>query len=474
MQPAPIDNSPTQHQQYRTDMGGRAYGRDPPIGPGFRLPDAARQSRMANIARARRLSRPLLDRSSPQSRMPALHDVSRRCAAVLSLLALSACADGGNEDRPQSDVKIAANHHLFGFRSLAGFGTFPVKPEAVTSDRGTLSLTDQSTYTITRSSGTTSPDTYALGEDGALAIYVTGGGREPSVLFRGGYGLTDAGRSDFFFTDRVATQSSPSLGIYYGTRLIPGKAELAGAWHVVSLHTIFAESSALLSPNNVARAAHGGLTIATGDPGTSRTISGTGQESSNATLVFGGTIQNLLGTGSAGDGTCNLSLSYTAGTSATDTRACLAAAGRDLVLALDADETDEESGIVVMLRKFDAPATPAESSRIAGTFIVGGHTLFVNPTNSGSDAFSGTVTLSLQGGFRLDAVGSRGVDFTYTGSWTASQDGSIVITIPATNETWFAAVSRDYATLMLVDDQIENRGNNAPELNLMLGVRQKT
>ena len=47
--------------------------------------------------------------------------------------------------------------------------------------------------------------------------------------------------------------------------------------------------------------------------------------------------------------------------------------------------------------------------------------------NSGSDAFVGVVTLSDTNGFRLDAVGSQGIDFTYTGTYVLNNDGGMTI-----------------------------------------------
>lgn len=397
--------------------------------------------------------------------------IRHRLSLPLLLLA-AACADGGSEDRPQSEVKIAASHHIFGIRSLPGFGTFPIQNTVVFTDRGTLNCFDDSTYTITRASGTSSADRYAIDHLGALSLYVTGSGREPSVVFLGGYSLAGGVSAipDLCFTDRVSTPNSSSIGLYVGTKVVPGQVELAGAWHVVSLHTVFNE--AILSPENVARAARGAVSIASGDPGTLRTISGTGTQGTSS-ITFGGAIQNLL-TNSTGDGTCNLTLSYQLTGQSADSRVCYSAASSDLILGLDADETDGEAGLVVMLRKFDAPATPVDPSRIAGRFLVGGHTVFVNPSNPGSDAFVGVVTLSSQGGFRLDAAGNQGIDFAYVGSFTANQDGGLTVTINGTNETWFAAIDRDYQTLVFVDDFREVRSNNLPELNLGFGVREKT
>lgn len=398
-----------------------------------------------------------------------------RLAALPCLLVAAACADGGKTAAPQSAVKINETHHLFGFRSLAGFGSFPVRPEVVFTDRGSLNFFTNSTYSVTRSGSTSTADSYAIESNGVLSLYVTGSGREPSVVFKGGYlipGIT-AASPDLFFTDRVSTPNSPSIGLYLGTKSIPGQAELAGTWHIVSLHTIFNE--AILSPDNVARAAYGSVTVAAGTAGSLRTLSGTGTQGStpsgSSTVAFTGSIQNLLGTNNQGDGSCNLTLTY-----GSDSRVCYAAAGNDMVLGLDADETDGEAGLIVMLRKFDDPtATPpvpvVDPARIPGTFLVGGLTMFVNPSNPGSDAFVGTVTLTSGGAFRLDGVGNQGIDFSYQGSFTVANDGHLTVTINGSNETWFAAIDRDYQTLVVLDDFRETTRNN-PELNLAFGVRR--
>jgi hypothetical protein len=401
---------------------------------------------------------------------------THRTPHVLALACLSiaaACADGGKQNRPQSEVKITASHHLFGFRSNGGFGTFPVPATVVATDRGQLNLFDDSTYTITRSSGTTGADRYALEADGALSVFVTGSGNEPSVLFRGGYSLAGVNpvAADYQFTDRVSTPGSPKIGMFYGTRVVTGQVELEGGWHLLSLHTIF--GATILSTENVGRGVHGGVSIAAGAAGTQRTISGAGTQGTGtqgtSAVTFGGSIQNLLDGSNTGNGTCNLTVDYNG-----DSRVMLAAATDNAVFALDADDTDFEAGIGFLVRKFDAPATPVDSVRVPGSFLVGGHTLFVNPGNPGSDSFTGVVTLTAQGGFRLDGVGNTGADFAYSGSYVLAADGHLTVTISGTNETWFAAIDRSYQTLFFVDDFIELRSNNTPELNIGVGVRRKT
>ena len=47
------------------------------------------------------------------------------------------------------------------------------------------------------------------------------------------------------------------------------------------------------------------------------------------------------------------------------------------------------------------------------------------------------------------------------------------IAIAGTNETWFAAIDKNYNTLVILDDFEEIRPNNSPELNLVFGVRRQ-
>jgi hypothetical protein len=242
------------------------------------------------------------------------------------------------------------------------------------------------------------------------------------------------------------------------------------------MHAIFAAQlppPAAQTAYNLGRTAQGSLAIAAGQPGETRAITGTGNESGfdsrQLSITFGGTITNLLQNGT-GDGSCNLELTYNA-----DQRVMDAFAGPDYVLAVDRDESDAEAGIAFLVQKFDAPATPADPTRVGGTFFCGGHTLFVNPGNSGADTFVGTVTLATPvgstGAFRIDAQSHLGQPFSYTGNYTLAADGGITMAVDGTNETWFAAIDRSYSVFFFVDDVVETRSNGSPELNLGIAIR---
>lgn len=406
-----------------------------------------------------------------------------RLAFLFLSLALASCADGGDPEVPASEVIVAANHHLFWFRGLPGFGNAASRAEAVNSGSAILEMRDDSQYTLSFPNNTTSSaQRYALGETAALNVYQSGGSRDPTIVFQGGYQILPQGagnRPELFFTDRVSYGNSPSVGLYVGAKVQPGQDELEGAWRLFSLHVML-QPAALQTPRTVGRAAYGEVSIAAGAPGTSRAITGTGFESgsdpSTVPVAFSGSVANVLDGNQQGNGACLLTVGYTNTGSPTDTRVFNhAAAGRDLLIGVDEDESDTASGLVCMLRKFDAPATPADPAQALGTYLVGGMTIWVNPTNAGSDAFVGELTLSSGGSFRMDAVGYQGIDFSYQGSYTLAQDGGITLQVTGNGgETWQGAISRNYDTLMVVDPTVENRTNNRPEINYLMGVRKRT
>jgi hypothetical protein len=406
----------------------------------------------------------------------------RRLACSLLLLPLAACADGGKEDKPASVVKFAADHHLFGYRTLAGFGTLPIRTNVAFPDRGKLVFAADGTYSVERLTGTAT-NYYSISRPGALTLYVAGGGRDPWTVFQGGYGPlpewhdppTPLGpvpaETVTTFTDRVVSDGSPSIGMYFGLRYAtpPATIELEGNWHFGSIHTIFGQS--LLAPENVGRAAWAeNVQVAAGAAGASRGISGTGQQGNGTTLTLTGSVQNVAsGTPLVSNGACNLTLTYDG-----DSRVCRAAANTRVLLAVDEDTGDGEAGLVAAVRRFPATSTETEAKEadLLGKYKVSGYTIFVNPSDPGSDAFTGLVEFSSSGGFRLDAVDHLGRAFSYTGTFVLRTNGAMTLTIAGTNETWHGAVSTNYQTLMLVDDFRETRTPPKPELNFVLGTRE--
>ena len=421
--------------------------------------------------------------------------------SLLFLAFLAACAEGGDEDTPQSDVQISATNHLFWFRTLPGFATFPPEANEVFTGCGLLEMDSNSTYRLFSvcdpSVPATDPDSYALANDCEFRLFVRGNNFSPTTVFLGGYEHT-ANEPDLFFTDRVTATGSASVGLYYGTEVENGTVDLEGNWHLLSMHVMLGVGGPppVISPRNVGRTAYGSCLVEANPPpatppsppGSVLAISGEGSESGSDTaqlpVTFGGTIQQLVqGNPPSGDGTVNLTVDF-----GPDARVFRAAAGRDIVMALDEDESDGNAGMLFLVRQFDnTPGNTFDDDDVVGDYLIGGQTLFVNPANAGSDTFVGTLQLFAGGGgsspraFRLDAEGVQGVDFSYQGTYTFLEDpqnpgvltGGLELIVDGTDEQWFAAVNRTYDTITLVDPVVEDRANNTPELNLLIGVRKQ-
>ncbi|MEC7584777.1 MAG: hypothetical protein VYE77_10710 [Planctomycetota bacterium] len=424
----------------------------------------------------------------------------RLSGSLLFLALLAACAEGGEEDAPMSEVQVSANHHLFWFRTLPGFATFPPAANEVFTGCGLLEMDNDSTYRLVSvcdpSTPVTGPHDYALANDCELRLFVRSSFL-PTTVFLGGYEHT-ASQPDLFFTDRVTTVGSASVGLYYGTEVENGTVDLEGKWHLLSMHLMLGVSSSapVVSPRNVGRTAYGDCLVEANPPpatpptppGSLLAISGEGFESGSDAaqlpVVFGGSIQQLVqGNPPSGDGTVNLTVDF-----GPDPRVFRAASGQDIVMALDADESDGNAGMLFLVRQFDdTPGDTLDDDDVVGVYLVGGQTLFVNPANSGSDTFIGKLELFAGGGgsaplaFRLDAEGVQGVDFSYQGTYSFLEDplnpgvltGGIEFNVDGTNEQWFGAINRTYDTITLVDTVVEDRTNNTPELNLLIGVRQQ-
>jgi hypothetical protein len=386
------------------------------------------------------------------------HRPHARASVALSLALLpllAACAEGGGEDRPRGEVRIAASHHFFALTGERRFD-FPVNPAEVGSDRGILKLLDDSTYTIQRGNQESGAADYALSRPGDLSLTVPISARQ-NTRYTGAYGL--AGNTGVVhFVDRFSPSATSQVGLFFGVPVAGGAPNLAGDWHAFTQHVVFS-ASPVQDPRNVGRAAAGTLTVVAAN-----TFTGTLAESSRANLAANGALRPF------NDGRVDVDLAVREGSGPPDNRVFLGAAAGTLLLAVDADDTDGEAGLLAMVRKRTGRA---DLTLLAGTYLIGLETVFVNPGNCGLDAAVGTLTISANGDFRLEAVGSNAADFTYTGTMRLADDGALTITVPATNETWAGAIDQEYRSIVVVDHFVEQRsGSKPPELNLLLGVRQ--
>ena len=379
-------------------------------------------------------------------------------SSALGLLFLAACAEGGEEERAKSEIRLEASHHMFGLQANRQFKEFPIDPRRISADIGTLLLSEDSLYRIRRQSQTSGANDYSLAKNGRFGVMIDRGARLSRIRFAGGYGL-EGDSNIYYFVDRFATSSAPFVGLFWGTRLVAGDPALTGDWHVVSLHTVFSKSQ-VLDPRNVAVALGGKLSIDKDGK-----ITGKGVESTRATLDLAGTVKGF------DDGRVDVALTYK-DSQGSDDRVFRAAAGKAVILGVDGDEPDGEVGLIAMIQQ---RTDKADSNKLKGDYFCGGYTVFVSPTRSGTDAFDGTLTFSASGAFRLEAVGADGGDFAYSGTYDLEDDGSLELTVNGTKETWYAAVSQDYNTVILVDNFVESRGTTAkpPELNIGLAIRKK-
>ncbi|MEE2887631.1 MAG: hypothetical protein VX951_09395 [Planctomycetota bacterium] len=400
-----------------------------------------------------------------------------RCLLLTSCLLLHACAEGkkDSDQTSASEVKISASHFMYGFGGDQLITDYPIPTSAVGTDGGFLTMTEIGEYTIKRTgSSPSSPVQYLLDADGLLKLVVPILGRAPTRYF-GAYQQTGSGdlTQTFFFTDRYAPKDIAVVGFYWGTRSTTGHdmSKARGDWHMFSQHVLFSSSSSP-NPHNIGRAFAGSLTIAAGTD-TDDELSGSGFDSSSPNEI------TLKGTARALDttGEIDFNLLYDA-----DPRSIGASQAKDIILGADRDETDGETGLFALVRKFEFTDLDKAKAALAGRWHVGLQTIFVAPTVAGIDAANGTMTIDDKGGFKIEVIGSLGPgagEETYRGSYefvetatVGKWENLIELSVDGTNETWWAAVDSLYGSLVLLDLTVESRASGSPQLNMGLAVRE--
>ena len=382
-----------------------------------------------------------------------------RLLLVLAAVSLTGCAEGGREDRVDSAVKIAAEHGMFGLKGEQAFPQFPIAAADLQSETGALTFTDQSTWTLDGTAGSR----YELATTGALVFRVPNG-RSADLVFQGGYGLEgDTGL--FFFVDTV----KPKVGMFFGARRVRGTANVEGEWHAFGLDVLTLPGGTVVDPNNLARAFAG--TVTTDSRGI--LTAGTGSESTRLAMALTGSLSAF------DNGVVEIGLTKdTTGAGGGDrvTRAYSAAAtvtasqpvNTSVILGLEtADNTAQ--GVVALIRKRDGRADTAD---LAGEYWMGIITIFASPTNAGTEGSHGTLTITKDGGWRLDAKDSR-TTYRLTGTYEIDADGTMRLTNNATREAWRGAFDQDYKTIVFVDHDITGTSPSRPELNFFLGLRKK-
>jgi hypothetical protein len=286
-----------------------------------------------------------------------------------------------------------------------------------------------------------------------------------------------------FFTDRYSGTSG-GIGIYYGHRIETTPHQLSGDWRLFSMHVMLDAVPQSTDPTTVGRGVFGTVTIT--PTGSDYRVEGTAQETGPSqnliNITLGGPTANLRPQNLTADDWLDLELLYD--NSATPSlRPMLVSASPNMILALDpstrtaTSQTDDAAGMLCMMRKF---ASAPSSSNMVGTFLVGGHTLFVKPENPGSDAFVGELTLRSNLTWELIAEGRQGQQFEYSGTFASvpEQDGGLDFSVTSgpVVETWRGAISTTYDSLILLDPVAERRTATPTisELNWMMGIRKRT
>lgn len=380
----------------------------------------------------------------------------KRCRPIVLAglaIVLAACAQGGTQDRVQSEVKISADHHMFGFKGEQAFPQFPIRSVDLQVESGILTFDDQSQWKLDGQAGSR----YDLAKTGALVFRVPNG-RSADLAFQGAYGLSgDTGL--FFFADTV----KPKVGLFFGARTVRAAANVTGDFHVFSL-LVLTSTNTVVDPDNVARAFAGSITT----DATGNVTAGAARESTGTDLTLTGSLRAFT------DGSVEVGLSLDT-TSTRVPRAFTAAATvtqsqpitTSVMLGHETADNDA-AGMVALVRKRDGRANVSD---LAGEFWVGALTVFANPTNAGVEGSYGTLTLTNTGGWRLDAKDSS-TTYRLSGTFEIDADGTMRLTNNATREQWLGAFDQDYQTVVFVDHDLAGTTASRPELNLFLGLRK--
>ncbi|HLU37854.1 MAG TPA: hypothetical protein VK081_00620 [Planctomycetota bacterium] len=377
----------------------------------------------------------------------------RRVSVVFgSFLLLGACAEGGKQDRVESEVRITADHHMYGFKAEQAFPRFPIEPQDLQVEDGVLGFNDESRWTLDGQPGSR----YELAKTGALVFRVPNG-RNPDLVFQGGYGLSgDTGL--FFFADTV----KPKVGLFFGARIIRAAADVTGDFHAFSLLVI--TRGAVADPDNVARAFAGSLTT----DASGAVTAGEARESTGHNLTLTGNLRSF------NDGSVEVGLSLDHATARTP-RAFTAAATvtqsqpvtTSVILGHETADNDA-AGMIALVRKRDGRANLAD---LAGEYWVGILTVFPNPSNAGTEGSYGTLTISDTGGWRIDARDST-TTYRLSGTLEIDADGAMRLTNNATREEWRGAFDQDYKTIVFVDHDLTGTSASRPELNFFFALRK--
>ncbi len=355
---------------------------------------------------------------------------------ILLLVSLAACSKGG--EKTTSPVKIAESFTFFGVGGKAAISDFPVPLKFGLHDSGVLTFTNNGEYTVKRPGKPASRAfPYKLDKDGFLELSVSSLSRWPGAL-----DLTN--KSALFFIDRrrrtrIIGDNAPYF--YLGVPKIKGTPKLESKWNAFGDEMVFAAKGAKGIPENVARGFSGDLQIdKAGSVTKGSWIDSTGSK--------GGLVLVTGKTRSFADGELDATLDLKGG-SQTGVRSYSGQAGKHLIVLLDEDASkDQTIGMLVLVRQ----RPKVDIKKLAGTWMVGGHTLFTKAKASGVDAANGELTLGTNGTWTLRVTGIRGAPFEYRGTFKAGADGKVLFKEDNQARDWVGGVDPDGRFLVISDN----------------------
>jgi hypothetical protein len=403
---------------------------------------------------------------------PSLPRLLLRPLALTAALLPTACSSGGDEERPTTTMPIESAVHFVGFTGRPEFGPFPVTTGDVLTYDHRLFLRDDGTYRRTDAGGQElDVDQYELEPDGEWSLVVPTSSN--AVFYRGWLGLNEdiVGNArvitarDGFQTDRVGS----AVGLYFATEIVQGAApapvELAGDWHVFSMHTLFAEPQSVPDEDRVGLAFAGALDLA--EDGS---FLGQGVESEEGPITLRGEPADFR---ADSDGRFEVELRYDVASKPDYERSFRAGGSGRVIFGVDMNLGGEDPA-AGMLSMMKFRTEPFDAADLAGTYELGMWTLFLLPEASGADAAIGTLEIGETGSFRIVATNNLGQEFSYSGTTRAESSGTLTFTVtnPYT-ETWYGAFDDAYGTVVLCDNFKEVRPTRQVELNLGVAVRPR-
>jgi hypothetical protein len=383
--------------------------------------------------------------------------MNTRLPLLLLLVSFAACSKGG--EKTTSPIKVSESFTFFGLGGKAAITEFPIPLKFGVHDSGVLRFNNSGEYTVKRPGKPASRAfPYKLQADGFLELSVSSLSRWPGAIDL-------EKKSALFFIDR--RRRTRNVGdnapyFYLAVPKIQGTPKLESKWNAFGDEMVFAKKGAKGIPENVARGFAGDIVIdKAGSITKGSWIDSTGSK--------GGLVLVTGKTRSFADGELDATLDLKGG-SQTGVRSYSGQAGKHLIVLLDENASkDQTIGILILVRQ----RPKVDIKKLAGTWLVGGHTLFTQAKASGVDAANGELKLGANGTWTLRVTGIRGAPFEYRGTFKAGADGKVLFKEDNQARDWVAGVDPDGRFLVMSDNIAPaNIRSKDSEVGLYFAIRK--